>query len=93
MKNTKTIQVKEARAIIESMVRKALKEELAKNDINVSENLYNALSLLVDIKDSGYIPFSSPSPSSTEEKIKSAINNAIDAISYAWNLHSETYGH
>lgn len=88
----KTIWLTEARAIIESMVRKTIKEELKNNKIDVSENLYNALSLLVEIKDSGYIPFSSPSPSSTEENIKSAINNAIDSVSYAWKLHTETYG-
>ena len=47
---------------------------------NTNDELRKALSILVGITKSGYIPFASPAPSSTEMKIKKSINNAIESL-------------
>ena len=51
-----------------------------------------ALDLLNEIKESGYWPFASPAPCSTERKIKENMNAAIERIDNAIFWHDEMFG-
>ena len=65
------------RGIVAGAVRNVLREGKLGT---AYENLEQARDLLSDIMDSGFIPFSSPHPSSTEEKLKDAIIDAARLI-------------
>ena len=54
--------------------------------------LQEALKSLRELTHSGYIPFSSPSPSSTEMIIKKNVMQAIDLISRAIVADNQLYG-
>ena len=58
---------------------------------SVREQLRQALSILNGIRNSDYIPFTSPYPSSTEAKIKKSINNAITSLFDAIDAHDACY--
>lgn len=60
--------------------------------MNAREKMQAALDLLNEIKESGYWPFSSPAPCSTEVKIKKGINQAIVGIETAIVWHDEMFG-
>lgn len=66
-------------------------EDVSVNKLTVAKRLEVALSFLRGIISSGYIPFSSPNPSSTEQVIKERINTAEEMLSHALKLHNETY--
>lgn len=55
------------------------------------EKMQQALDLLQDLKQSGYWPFASPAPCSTECRIKDGINKAISGIEYALAWHDEMF--
>lgn len=59
--------------------------------MNAREKMQAALDLLSEIKESGYWPFSSPAPCSTEVKIKKGINQAIVGIETAIVWHDEMF--
>lgn len=59
---------------------------------SVAKKLMDALEILKSIEDSGYWPFASPAPCSTEVKIKRAIENAIMNINTAMYYHGEEFG-
>ena len=59
---------------------------------NVHEKMTSCLQELIDIRTSGYIPYTSPSPSSTELTIKSELNAAINYLEGAIHFHETTYG-
>ena len=71
------------RTIVSESVKKILKEGQMGS---ATENLKQANALLHDIMNSGFIPFSSPSPSSTEEQLKNAIIEAARLIGKAQYL-------
>lgn len=74
-------------ALMESIDKVLIKEE--------SEGmgyLQDALRSLRELTHSGYIPFSSPSPSSTEMIIKKNVMQAIDLISRAIVADNQLYG-
>lgn len=48
-----------------------------------------ALRLLTELAQSGYIPFSSPSPSSTEVKLRNCITSAISLLEVAQGLERD----
>lgn len=58
---------------------------------STGDKMREALSILNTIKNSGYIPFSSPSPSSTEMIVKKSINNAIASLYDALEAHNDLY--
>lgn len=57
----------------------------------VSSKLQEAIDALELIEKSGYIPFASPSPSSTEAEIKHAILRAHSELAHALNVHKQCY--
>ena len=87
----RTIKINESalNRIISEATRKVVKESVS---TDVCGNLEQAKSLLKEITISGFIPFSSPSPSSTEEKLKGSITNAISEIEYSLYLYDKLYG-
>ena len=59
---------------------------------SVGERLDRALELLRPIPGSGYIPFSSPAPSSTERAIKTNLENAIRSLEKTIAFHEARFG-
>ena len=55
--------------------------------MDVAEKLQACIDTLAEIKASGYWPFASPAPSSTEVKIKEGINDALRALRKAQVNH------
>lgn len=60
--------------------------------MNAREKMTEAKRLLMEVKNSGYWPFASPAPCSTEVKIKKGINQAIVGIETAMVWHDEMFG-
>lgn len=58
-------------------------ESEVRNISELKDELKAVAKLLNEIKCAGYIPFTSPAPSSTECKCRDAINKAIELIEYA----------
>ena len=71
--------------LTESKLRKIIKESV--NDVLKSGSTYDDLKqaeeILTNITKSRFIPFTSPAPSSTEEKLKDSIMSALNRVSYA----------
>lgn len=67
------------------IISESVNAVLNENDDKMQANavMQESLKLLRELTHSGYIPFSSPSPSSTEMIIKKNIMQAIDLISKA----------
>lgn len=63
-----------------------------KKDIDVNKMLYDALGLLETVKHSGYWPFASPNPSSTEARLKKSIESASENIRSALVLDNILFG-
>ena len=72
-----------------SMIRQQLNGE-DKKDIGTT--LSDSLEALKGITTSGYWPYRSPAPCSTEVKIKKNIDRAIDYLSLALIYHKEMFG-
>ena len=66
--------------IIKESIRKTLMES------SCADNLSTAESALSELVNSGFIPFSSPSPSSTELKLKRYVEDALRNIQMAKRL-------
>lgn len=62
------------RGIISETIQSVLNEGKATNEIRQAYDLLN------NVVNSGFIPFSSPSPSSTEMVIKRSVMNAMDEL-------------
>lgn len=60
--------------------------------MTIREKMVEAKRLLVEVKNSGYWPFASPAPCSTEVKIKDNMNAAIERIDNAIFWHDEMFG-
>lgn len=59
-------------------------------DLRESANpIDESVRLLTDLANSGYIPFSSPSPSSTEVKLRNCISSAISLLENAQMLEKD----
>ena len=83
--------------IDKNILHKSLMESINNVLIKEGENngnyyLQNALSNLKELTYSGYIPFDSPSPSSTEMIIKKNVMQAIDLIQRAIVADNQLYG-
>lgn len=72
-----------------SIIRQQLSGE-DKKDIGTL--LSDSLETLKGITESGYWPYRSPAPCSTEVKIKKNIDRAIDGLSLALVYHEEMFG-
>lgn len=59
---------------------------------SVEQTLKEAIASLEEIKTSGYWPFASPAPCSTEEKIKEGIEQALRGLDKALFFHEEMFG-
>lgn len=59
--------------------------------MNAREKMAEAARLLHEIKESGYWPFASPAPCSTETKIKVNLNAAITSIDNALYWHDQMF--
>lgn len=66
--------------------------EAEKNKPTTGRLMKDCLARLDGIKHSGYIPYASPAPSSTEVKIKDAIDRAYKSLQTALELHASVYG-
>lgn len=60
--------------------------------MNVEEKLRQCIDTLQEIKNSGYWPFASPSPCSTEVKIKQGFCQAITGLENALFWHEQMFG-
>lgn len=59
---------------------------------SVGDKLKESLEMLKSIPHSGYWPYSSPAPCSTETAIKRNLNEAIIALEKTFFLHKEMFG-
>lgn len=77
--NRNTIRLTESRLkqIVAESVRKVLNEDIGNG---LHEDLSSIIQSLEELADSKYIPFSSPSPSSTESIVKRNVNKAIELL-------------
>lgn len=66
--------------IISESIRRTINEA---QKGNTYQELQNILQTLSNIRNSGFIPFASPSPSSTEKKLADAITDAANNIEAA----------
>ena len=74
------------RMVKESM-RAILKEE------SIDDDLSSIIQQLKQLTQSGWIPFASPSPSSTELKLKTEVLRAIECLEHAEILNKSLYGY
>ena len=63
-----------------------------KDNKSVEQKLKECINTLKEIKKSGYIPFASPAPCSTEQRIKSAIEFGIMRLEDALYWHNQEFG-
>lgn len=68
-----------------------LSDAIAFFRLSIAKRLQVALAILRGIISSGYIPFSSPNPSTSERVIKERIKTAEEMLGHALKLHNETY--
>lgn len=59
--------------------------------MTVEEKLQLCIDMLQEIKSSGYWPFASPAPCSTEVKIKDGINKAVAGLDSALYWHQQMF--
>ncbi|MBR2093300.1 MAG: hypothetical protein IJ904_04555 [Candidatus Methanomethylophilaceae archaeon] len=55
------------------------------------EIIRGGIASLKTLRTSGYIPFASPAPSSTEVAVKRALNRAVEQLEFAESLHESLY--
>lgn len=60
--------------------------------MNVGEKLDMCLKTLMEIRESGYWPYASPCPCSTEVRIKESIDKAVNNLECALYWHNEEFG-
>ena len=60
--------------------------------MNIQQKLQMCIDTINEIKDSGYWPFASPAPCSTEVKIKKSINSAEANLQTALYWHEQMFG-
>lgn len=60
--------------------------------MNAREKMTEARRLLMEVKNSGYWPFASPCPCSTEVKIKQGFYQAITGLENALFWHEQMFG-
>lgn len=77
---------------IHNVLMESIDKILIKEEREGMGYLQDALRSLRELTHSGYIPFSSPSPSSTEMVIKKNVMQAIDLISRAIVADNQLYG-
>ena len=58
---------------------------------DIKDTLSGAIDSLTKLKNSGYIPFTSPHPSSSELLIRHCIENALTELGTALALHKTIY--
>jgi hypothetical protein len=77
---------------LHNVLMESIDKVLIKEESEGMGYLQEALKSLRELTHSGYIPFSSPSPSSTEMIIKKNVMQAIDLISRAIVADNQLYG-
>ena len=74
---------------VKHMIKEAYGRAVENN--SVVAKLQQALDLVNEVTKSGYIPFTSPAPSSTEQDVKNAILNAQNYLMMALNKTKSLY--
>ena len=59
--------------------------------MQVEQKLQECLDTLVEVKESGYWPYASPAPSSSEVKIIEGIDKSINALENALYWHRQVF--
>ena len=77
---------------LHNVLMESIDKVLIKEENEGMDYLQDALRSLRELTHSGYIPFSSPFPSSTEMIIKKNVMQAIDLISRAIVADNQLYG-
>lgn len=62
------------------------------NKPSVGEILHDCIEKLNEVRHSGYLPFASPAPCSTERNIKNAIERAVTNLEIALANHEAEFG-
>lgn len=73
------------------LVKESVKMILKESDVNVYNTLRDIAGKIQEIKESGLIAFTSPSPSSTELELKQCIEKADAYIYKATQLYKSLY--
>jgi len=60
--------------------------------MSVGEKMQMCLDTLMSIRESGYWPYASPAPCSTEVRIKESLDKSINNLSTALYWHKEMFG-
>ena len=82
-------RIKLTESQINRMVKESMKAILKEESINY--NLSSIIQQLKQLTQSGWIPFASPSPSSTELKLKTEVLRAIECLVHAEILNKSLY--
>lgn len=86
-----TITFPKFRTILTKEEKEAMPDQ-SKEKKDIGTTLSDSLEALKGITTSGYWPYRSPAPCSTEVKIKKNIDRAIDYLSLALIYHKEMFG-
>lgn len=76
---------------LRNIIRESIKNIL--NEGSASSELEQIVGQLYQLTESGYIPFSSPSPSSTEMIVKNNVYQAIECLNKAIAADKQLYMH
>ena len=90
----KKIKMKTKITISEERLKQIVKETIdsfSKTN-SVAKQLDEIVKMLFDITKSGFIPFSSPSPSSSEEEVAELIKRAMSDLEEAADICEDLYG-
>lgn len=83
--------IKMTESDVHRIVNEAVNQMLNEGSGTV-QSLEKAYGILKSVSESGYIPFSSPNPSGTENEVKNAIVEAMRLIEKACYLDRKLYG-
>lgn len=90
MKSNNTVKLTESN--LRDMIKEAVEEALKEGVNNgLHEDLNEIIQRLEELTNSSYIPFSSPSPSSTEAVVKQNVIKAIELLKNADFAASQLY--
>lgn len=87
MKKTIRLTESQINRIAKESIKAILKEE------RVADDLSSIIQQLKQLTQSGWIPFASPHPSSTELKLKTEVLKAIECLENAEILNKSLYGY
>lgn len=77
---------------LRSIVAESVKKVMMNEDSSSARQLQHVIDALEQLSNSGWIPFASPSPSSTEQVVKDNVLIAIQALKKAQAAAMSLYG-